>query len=126
MAEGQSTGVYNATGPGQRLTTSAMLEGIRDATGSDARFVWVSERFLLAAGVKPWEELPLWVPKELAGVLAVDVGRAVGAGLAFRPLTETVGDTLGPDAEGPAAELDAGISRERERDLLRTWRDVTL
>src|SRR4028119_2086048 len=79
MTEGGRTGVYNATGPDHRLTMRGMLEGIREATGSDARFVWASEKFLLDAGVEPWEELPFWVPKEMAGILAVDVGRAVGA-----------------------------------------------
>ena len=134
MAEDQRTGVYNATGPDRRLTMRAMLEGIREATGSDARFFWASEELLLDAGVKPWEEMPFWVPKEMAGILAVDVDRAVGAGLAFRPLAETVSDTLGPtpgrtpgpDAGRPTAGFEAGISRERERGLLRAWRGATL
>jgi len=126
MAEDQRTGVYNATGPDRRLTMRGMLEGIRDATGSDARFVWASEEFLLDAGVKPWEEMPFWVPREMAGILAVDVERAVGAGLAFRPLAETVSGTLGADVGSTAVEFDAGISRERERGLLRAWREATL
>jgi 2'-hydroxyisoflavone reductase len=126
MAEGGRTGVYNATGPVGRLTTRGMLEEIREATGSDARFVWASEEFLLEAGVKPWEEMPLWVPKEMVGILAVDVGRAVEAGLAFRPLAETVRDMLRPEAESPAVEFDAGISPGRERELLRAWRGANL
>ena len=126
MAEGGQTGVYNATGPSWRLTMRGMLEEIREATGSDARFVWASEEFLLNAGVKPWEEMPFWVPKEMAGILAVDVDRAVGAGLAFRPLAETVSDTLGTKAGKLDAQFDAGISRERERELLRAWRGATL
>ena len=124
MAEEGRTGVYNATGPDYRLTTRGMLEGIRAATGSDARFVWASERFLLDAGVEPWEEMPLWAPKEMAGILAVDVGRAVGAGLVFRPLAETVRDT--PGAGGETAEIGAGIPPEREEELLRAWRGSSL
>jgi len=126
MAEGERTGVYNATGPEDRLTMRGMLEGIRQATGSDARFVWASEEFLLGAGVEPWEELPLWVPEEMAGILAVDVGRAIGAGLAFRPLEETVRDVPGPEEERPEVEIEAGISREREEKLLRAWRGSSL
>ncbi len=126
MAEGGRTGVYNATGPVGRLTTRGMLEEIREATGSDARFVWASEEFLLEAGVKPWEEMPLWVPKEMVGILAVDVGRAVEAGLAFRQLAETARDTFRPEAESPAVEFDAGISPGRERELLRAWRGANL
>lgn len=124
MAEERRTGAYNATGPERPLTMRGMLEGIRDATGSDARFVWVPEGFLLDAGVEPWTEMPFWVPKELESILAVDVGRAVGAGLYFRPLEETIRDTLGWDAGRDGhEEIGAGISRERERGLLRAWRD---
>ena len=121
MAEEGGTGVYNATGPEHRLTMRGMLEEIRAATGSDAHFVWASEEFLLDAGVKPWEEMPFWVPEEMAGILSVDVGRAIGAGLVFRPLGETVRDVPGPDEERPELEIGAGIPREREEELLRAW-----
>lgn len=126
MAEEGRTGVYNATGPEQRLTMRGMLEEIRAATGSDARFVWASEEFLLDSGVKPWEEMPFWITGEMAGILAVDVGRAVGAGLAFRSLGETVRDTPGPDAERETVDIGAGISRVREEELLRAWRESSL
>jgi len=126
MAEGGRTGVYNAMGPEYRLTMRGMLEGIREATGSDARFVWASEKFLLDAGVEPWEEMPFWVPEEMAGILAVDVSRAVGAGLVFRPLGDTVRDVPGPEDERPEVEIEAGISREREEELLRAWRGSSL
>jgi 2'-hydroxyisoflavone reductase len=126
MNEGGRTGVYNATGPEYRLTMSGMLEGIREATGSDARFVWASEKFLLDAGVEPWGEMPFWVPREMAGILAVDVGRAVGAGLVFRPLGETVRDVPGPEDERPEVEIGAGIPRGREEELLRAWRGSSL
>ena len=126
MAEDRRTGVYNATGPERRLTMRGMLEGIRDATGSDARFNWASEEFLLDRGVEPWGEMPLWVPGEMAGILAVDVGRSVGTGLGFRPLAETVRDTAGSDGEKPCAEIGAGITRDREKELLRGWRGSRL
>ena len=126
MAEAGRTGVYNATGPGHGLTMRGMLEGIREATGSDARFVWASEEFLLGAGVEPWEGMPLWVTKGMAGILAVDVGRPVGGGLVFRPLAETVRDVPGPEAARPEVEVEAGISREREEELLRAWRRSSL
>lgn len=126
VAEEGGTGVYNATGPEHRLTMRGMLEGIRDATGSDARFVWASEEFLLEAGVEPWEDLPFWVPEEMSGILSADVGRAVEAGLAFRPLGETVRDVPGPGEERPEAEVGAGIPREKEEELLRAWRGSSL
>ena len=124
MAEEGRTGVYNATGPQHKLTMRGMLEGLREATGSDARLVWASEEFLLDAGVKPWEDLPFWVPEGMEGLLAVDVRRAVGAGLLFRPLRETV--LAVPGEERTKADIRAGISREREEELLRAWRGSSL
>lgn len=126
MAEERQAGVYNATGPEHKLTMRGMLEEIQAATGSDAHFTWASEGFLLETGVRPWEEMPFWVPEGLAGILSADVSRAVGAGLRFRPLADTVRDTLVPNAlPNSPPELDAGISRERERELLRTWHEAT-
>lgn len=124
LSEERSTGVYNATGPDYELTMRGMLEGIREATDSGARFVWASEKFLLDAGVRPWEELPFWVPEEMAGILSVSVDKALGAGLSFRPLEETVRGTL--DGDGHEAEIEAGMTRDRERELLRTWRGSNL
>ncbi|MBA2619276.1 MAG: SDR family oxidoreductase [Rubrobacter sp.] len=126
MTEEGRTGVYNATGPEYRLTMRGMMEEIRAATGSDARFVWASEEFLLEAGVKPWEEMPLWVPRAMAGILSVNVGLAVRAGLVFRSLGETVRDVPGPDAGSSEVEIEAGISRGREEELLRGWRGSSL
>ena len=126
MAEERNTGAYNATGPDHELTMRGMLEGIREATGSDARFTWLSEKLLLDAGVSPWEELPFWVPEAMAGILSVNVDRAVGAGLTFRPLTETVRGTLERDADGPSAAIEAGMTRGREGELLRAWQGATL
>ena len=125
MAEGHQTGVYNATGPDYPLTMGQVLQECKTVSGSDARFVWVDQQFLLDAGVAPWSELPLWIPDdpEGGGVFGVNCDRAIAAGLTFRPLTETVRDTLAWDATRPAdVERRAGITREREAQLLQAWR----
>ena len=122
LAERGTTGVLNATGPAAPLTMEGLLEGIAEATGSGARLVWAAERFLLDAGVEPWSELPLWLApsanEDARYFLAVDVSRAIGAGLRFRPLPETVRDTLAR----AKTTGDAGLDPERERDLLAAWR----
>lgn len=123
MAEERRTGVYNATGPRDILTMARMLEGIRVATGSDARFTWVPEEFLLESKVGPWDELPLWLPEEMNGMLAVSVGKAVHEGPTFRPIQDTARDTLAWEADrDDEAGTGAGISQEREEELLRIWR----
>lgn len=120
--ESHRTGVYNATGPASPLTLERLLETCRAEAGSDARFTWVDDQFLLSAGVKPRMELPLWMPGA-PGAATVDCRRALAAGLSLRPLAETVRDTLAWDAQrGPGVPLRAGLARERETQLLEAWR----
>jgi 2'-hydroxyisoflavone reductase len=99
-------------------------------SGSDATFTWLSDEYLLENEVGPWMELPLWVPEtdpEIANLMAADVSRAVAAGLTFRPVAETVRDTLawaqsrsepaaGTVAMGSASGV--GIEPDKERRLL--------
>lgn len=115
MVERRQSGVFNATG--HPLTMSDLLETCRAESGSDARFTWVSEAFLLEQGVRPWTELPLWIPGR--GATAVDVRKAVSAGLRERPLRETVRDVLQTEERGRV--LRAGLTAERERELLERW-----
>ncbi|MGH2821647.1 MAG: hypothetical protein ACRDLY_01225 [Thermoleophilaceae bacterium] len=75
-----------------------MLERVRAATGGGAELDWVDGETLLAEGLEPWDDVPLWLdlPRhpELRGFMAVEVARALAAGLAFRPIEETVRDLL--------------------------------
>jgi 2'-hydroxyisoflavone reductase len=128
MAEARRTGTFNATGPDYRLTMGRLLETCRGTTGSDARFVWVDEQFMLEAGLGPWIEVPLWIPLEGPDDLnryfmGLSVEMAVAAGLKFRSLSETVRDTLEWDLSRPAdTQRRAGLAREREREVLDAWR----
>jgi 2'-hydroxyisoflavone reductase len=124
LGERRTRGVYNATGPGHPLTMEGALEVIREVSPSDARFTWVSDEFLGGNEVGAWMEMPLWIPEqEGPGVGDVNCGRALAAGLIFRPLQETVRDTLAWRATLPAdAEWPAGLKSEREAELLMRWR----
>jgi 2'-hydroxyisoflavone reductase len=122
MAEGREAGVFNATGPDEPLTMEWLLEQCQAATQSETRIVWIDEDFLLENGVEPWSDLPLWLAPDAnpadAAFLAVDVSKAVGAGLRFQPLTQTVRETL----TGAQTTADAGLSPDREAELLGAWR----
>ncbi len=110
-------GIYNATG--ETLTFERFLEECRRIAG-DAEIVWVDGSRLAEAGVREWMELPLWiVSPEYSATHRADVSKAIAAGLRFRPLAETIRDTLAWDAERewPAAE-GVGLTPERERELL--------
>ena len=123
MIERGAGGTFNATGPAEPVTLGGLLEGAALALGAPSRLVWVDEAFLLERGVQPWTELPLWVPPEEGGLDEVSIQRALAAGLALRPLAETVRDTLAWDLARPdgAREDSPALKPEREAELLREW-----
>jgi 2'-hydroxyisoflavone reductase len=126
MAERGTTGTYNATGPSSPDTIGGMLEGIRGAVGSDARFTWVDQAFLEEQKVRGWVDMPVWVPQrdENAGFMSVSVQRAVAQGLTYRPLATTARDTLAWYRAQPAdqqARLRGPFTREREKEVLAAW-----
>jgi 2'-hydroxyisoflavone reductase len=127
MVERKATGTYNANGLPGALTMQNLLDECKSETGSDASFTWVPEAFLLEEKVAPWSEMPLWLPDEAApqlkGFMFVDCNKAVSAGLGFRPLNETVRDTLSwYQTSRQSASLGAGIDANKERMLLSKFR----
>ena len=123
MVEERQTGVYNAVGPDDPLTMSQLLQDCVTAAESDAELAWVPDEFLLERGVGEWMELPLWlVDPDWRGMLAVDSSRAIRAGLSFRPVIETARDTLEWDGARGDYEPQAGMTPEREAELLEEWR----
>jgi 2'-hydroxyisoflavone reductase len=127
MSTEQQTGTYNATGPDYELRMGQLLEECEATSGGDAKIVWVFKEFLEQNGVEPFTELPLWVPREYAGMLAVDYGRAIAAGLTFRPVSETIRDVLEWESMRAAdAQVSAGLTPERERELLLAWHGANL
>lgn len=127
QAERGSSGVVNLTGPEQPLTMGGLLEAARRLLAPQARLQWVSEAFLLAQGVAPWTELPLWLPQDQWGLDQVSIARALASGLQCRPLEATLADTLAWAAEAATAEAPArpavGLDAAREAALLAAWRD---
>jgi 2'-hydroxyisoflavone reductase len=116
VAEERIAGTFNAVRPAEPF--GDLLEVCRQVSGSDARFVWVDESFLLDREVGQWMELPLWLADpELKGLHEVDVSRAVAAGLRFRPVEETIAG-----AATAAAVEGVGLAPEREAELLEAWR----
>jgi len=122
----------NVPGPegvtfGELLTTCARLTGADGHPAATLR--WVPDDVLLAAGVQPWMELPMWVPDtpDLAGIWDVSGDRARRTGMRYRPLTDTVHDTwmwLRQEAAGgrPLGEIDRrpeiGLDPDKERQIL--------
>lgn len=121
MIETRHTGIFNATGPAETLTMRRFLEECVSVCNPASHLTWVDERFLIEASVAPWSDLPVWVPETDANLCTVNCDRATGVGLTFRPLAETIRDTLAWDQTRTNVEWRAGISLEREQQLLREW-----
>ncbi|MFC1660722.1 NAD-dependent epimerase/dehydratase family protein [Gemmatimonadota bacterium] len=124
LAEDGVAGVFNATGPQARLSMAEMLYGIRAITPAPVRFTWLPLEFLTEHEVRPWSDMPAWMPAEPIGFVSVQ--RAVGAGLTFRPLAVTARDTLDWHGTRPAdqrASLQVGLTPERESEVLRAWHE---
>lgn len=124
LVEARVTGILNATGPDYTLTMGEVLDTSKTVSGSDAQITWMTEEFLLGEGVGPWMEVPLWMPEsnpDYAGFSYFDLTKAFRQGLTFRPLADTIRDTLAWDATRPPGERRAGMKREREAELLAKW-----
>jgi 2'-hydroxyisoflavone reductase len=126
MVEARQTGVYNATGPDYPLTMQSFLDQCRKVTNSNAHLTWVNNEFLLQQGAGPWIELPLWIPgvgetEKAIYMLSVYVEKAIAEGLTFRPLKETIQDTLEWDLTRLNTSRKAGMALDREARLLDQW-----
>lgn len=127
LCESRIVGTFNATGPARTLTTREMLAGIDAAVRAHGTLTWVPTAFLEAQDVSAWTDLPVWVPGEgdSAGFARRDIGRALKAGLTFRPLATTAVDTLAWFRAQPAerqARPRAGLTPEREAEVLARWK----
>ena len=141
QAERGSTGVYNLNGPDAALSMGEFLRTAQATLNPAATLTWVDEAFVLAQGVAPWSDLPVWLPRESAAMHQVSVARARDTGLVCRPLAHTLRDTAAwaaatlpqVQAQAPAdqARADAparpavGLAAAREAALLQAWRQRT-
>jgi len=124
LAEEGTIGRFNATGPGTRMSMAEMLYGIRAITSTPGTITWVPFDFLREHEVRPWSDMPAWIPNDPIGFVSVE--RAVAAGLTYRPLADTALDTLHFHESRPEEErgnMQAGISPEREREVLAAWHE---
>lgn len=128
LVEARRFGTFNATGPRSPMGIGEMLAGIRAVLPGDldVRFTWADAAFLESQQVRPWADMPVWIPPagDYLGWGKANIERAVAAGLTFRPLADTARDTLGWHRTRPAGEqaiLRAGLTPEREAAVLAAW-----
>ena len=120
LIEDRRIDTFNGTGPRAQMTIGGLLRTCRDATGADAEFVWADTAFLEEHEVGAWMNMPCWIPAEweYAGFGTRSIDKAVAVGLTFRPLADTVRDTLSwyDDLD---AERRRAVGVERDMNLAR-------
>jgi 2'-hydroxyisoflavone reductase len=126
MAEGDHVGVFNGVGPFNPRPMAQLLYGIRAVTAAETTFTWVNGEFLTSMGLRSYSDLPVWRPptEGREGFARFDLTPEVEAGLTFRPLAVTTADTLEyhfSRSRERQAQLRAGISLERETEVLEAW-----
>lgn len=119
--ENQVVGVYNAVGFTGTVTMGDLLSGCKCATSAAVELTWASEQFLQEHDVGAWMEMPLWIPSERRS--RVVNTRAVNNGLRFRPLADTIRDTLqwARTERGDGPFERTGVKPDKERALLQAW-----
>ncbi|HSQ82677.1 MAG TPA: NAD-dependent epimerase/dehydratase family protein [Casimicrobiaceae bacterium] len=95
LAERDMPGTFNACSARGQWTMGDLVDTLCAVAPAPPAPAWIDEATLVAADVAPWVGLPLWLPAsepDSAGFMEMDCSRAEAAGLATRPLRETVAD----------------------------------
>ena len=126
--EQKTPGIFNTVTPLRSFKMGDLMEDSLAVTGSDMAPVWVDKTFISENEVADGGGLPIWEHPdgEYAPLSLVDGSRAVAAGLKNRPTRETARDTISWWKTLPAdrsESLRAGLSAEKEADLLRSWHE---
>lgn len=126
LGENGTGGTFNAVGPRTVCGIGELLYGIKACYSNDAHFTWLPQPFLTQQKVRSWSEMPVWSYTGASTVAFCTsvIDRAKAAGLTFRSLEDTVRAAMTWYHSRPAAEqekLRAGISPEREREVLALW-----
>ncbi|MFE0948898.1 SDR family oxidoreductase [Streptomyces mutabilis] len=90
------SGPYNLISPSGHATMGALLEACARVTAGAAELRWTDPETVLAAGIEPWTQLPVWTPPDSdlhEALHQADVSRALATGLSCRPVGDTVTDT---------------------------------
>ncbi|HZZ00712.1 MAG TPA: NAD-dependent epimerase/dehydratase family protein [Candidatus Baltobacteraceae bacterium] len=116
-------GTFNVVGPKETATMGSLLDDCmrtaKERGAPPSEPLWADEAFLLERGVKPWMELPVWVPgDDMRGLLRVDRSKADAAGFELRRGIETSAAVTDWLAAHPEFAGRAGLTPERETDLL--------
>jgi 2'-hydroxyisoflavone reductase len=120
FGERNVAGVYNSIGFDGHVSLQEFLHGCKIVLGrSDASFIWAPEKFLLENEVRPFSEMPFWMPEDAAHYYDNRLG--IEAGMTFRPIGETIRNTMDwweATRDESYSWRYYGMTEEREVELL--------
>jgi 2'-hydroxyisoflavone reductase len=127
LIENKTVGVFNAVGPMPGRTFRDFLEASQKKIGGSGTFTWVATDFLLANKIRPYSDLPVWQigSGRTAGFNRFNLAPELKAGLKYRPLEDSAMDTLEwfrKQSQDRSLKVKAGISPEREAEVLALWK----
>ena len=117
-------GAYNLVGPEESLLLREYLEAWREAAGNRSRIVWVDPEWLLRQEVRPFDDIPNWIPASdpEPGFYRLSNEKSIAHGLTYRPLGDTLVDAVaGVRNVADLVPSGPGLSRERELELIASW-----
>ncbi len=118
MLQRKQAGIFNVTSDNGTYTLGDVINATIKITGVNAAVHYASSDFLQKNDIAPWMGLPLWLPEAAQNMSRVSAAKAAATGLNLRPLTDIINDTLNWYQQQPARDWPAGISREKEREVL--------
>lgn len=121
LEDGGGSGPYNAVGAEEPYRARPLLEGLRDATGSESTLTWIDWEWIR----KETSETPNYGPWYGEGpipFMQVNNDRAMATGLTFRPIADTANDMIARlDQVAVIAGRQGGFSAKTEAALLKKW-----
>jgi 2'-hydroxyisoflavone reductase len=123
LLERSIAGAFHAVSPAPPFGFGLMLEAIAsEVAPAGTKLIWVDSDFLLAEGVDG-AALPLWAEGNTDGasLSAADPAAAFAAGLAPRPLRQSVADIRAEDRAPGSGRPGIGLAADREAELLARW-----
>lgn len=124
MVEQSSSGVFNTTGPASVATLGDMWSACRDGCDGLPTEIVISDAFMKENEITEWVDFPLLLPLD-GEKMDVDCSKAISCGLTLRPMSETVSATAEWHRSRGEVQLKAGMSRERELELIAKWKELS-
>ncbi len=122
MLETKTSGIFNITGQYGQLTYKSFFEHCRDISKSDAEFIWMEDEFLNKYNLMSFSKLPYYLSRKYSGLFHINIDKALKNRLEFRPIADTISDTLSWIKERDSyAKLKVGISKKLEQQIIKTY-----